>query len=290
MRGAEATVDAAYVSRLLSRALGERVEVQAPRGRALGATAVLATSRGRCFVKTGPAAAGQLASEAVSLAALERATRGALVVPKVLAVDDAALVLEHLEPGASPQHDERLGRGLALLHRASAERFGFEVDTYCGATRQPNAWRASWVELFREQRLLHLVGLLERRGRLGAHERALFDRLASTLDERLSGADEPPSLIHGDLWSGNALSTPGGPALVDPSSSYSHREAELGMMTLFGGFSRRTFDAYEEAFPLAAGHLERRAFYELYHVLNHAALFGGGYVAEALERARRLAR
>lgn len=282
-------VDASYVARALGDALGERVEVRAPAGDApLGPTQSLATSVGRCFVKTGPAAPGQLVSEAKSLVALAAAARGALVVPKVLAVDDAVLVLEHLEVGASPSHDERLGQGLALVHRATTPRFGFEVDTYCGATRQPNAWRARWIDFFREARLLHQVRLLEGLGRVGARERALFERLASTLEARLAGCDEPPSLIHGDLWSGNALSTPEGPALVDPSCSYSHREAELGMMTLFGGFSRRTFDAYEEAAPLAPGHRERRPLYELYHVLNHATLFGGAYVRDAVERARRL--
>ena len=89
----------------------------------------------------------------------------------------------------------------------------------------------------------------------------------------------PPALIHGDLWSGNALGSTRGPALVDPACAYADREAELGMMTLFGGFDRHCFAAYEEAFPLPAGWRERNGLYQLYHVLNHHALFGGHYGA-----------
>jgi fructosamine-3-kinase len=126
---------------------------------------------------------------------------------------------------------------------------------------------------------------LDEDGRLSASDRRLYERLLDLLSGLLP-KDAPPSLIHGDLWSGNVLFTSRGPALVDPSCAYADREMEFGMTTLFGGLSERAFSAYEEAWPLPAGWRERNPLYQIYHLLNHAVLFGGHYANEA----RRLAR
>lgn len=279
------------VAAALSRALGHPVEVGDARGVQGGCISRarrVDTTAGAFFVKTHDRAPRDLfAREADGLAALRAADSG-LVVPAVVAVEPGLLVLELLEPGPPPRDfDERLGRGLAALHGRSAPAFGFEVDTYCGATLQPNTWQDDWIDFYRARRLDHQLNLLRVQG-VSATDLRPFERLLDRLGDLLAGADEPPALIHGDLWSGNLMRDAGGaPALVDPAVYYAHREAELGMMVLFGGFSERVFAAYREARPLAAGWADRQPLYTLYHVLNHATLFGGGYVRQAQAIARR---
>lgn len=246
-----------------------------------------------CFVKWNDHdLPGQFAVEAAGLEAL-RASGTRLVVPGVVLARDAGpgrsfLVLELVPAGRpGPALDEALGRGLAELHRASDPRgFGFERDGYCGATPQPNGWLPTWADFYRQRRLLPQARLARSRG---LDDGGLLDRLAARLDG-LVGDPEPPALIHGDLWSGNQYADRDGrPVLVDPAAYYGHREAELGMMELFGGFSPRVYDAYHEAFPLGPGWRERVPLYSLYHVLNHWNLFGGGYGQQALRLARRYA-
>lgn len=236
---------------------------------------------------------GQFTAEATGLLALG-ASGTPLVVPAPLVWSDepgrSFLVLEHLPSGARcAGFDDLLGRGLALLHaRTSARGFGFEVDGACGATPQPNGWLARWVDFWRERRLGHQLRLARARG-LPAADVARGERLLDRLDDWIAD-DEPPALIHGDLWSGNLhVTTAGQPALIDPAAYFGHREAELAMMTLFGGFSRRVFQAYEEVRPLRPGWRERQDLYALYHVLNHFHLFGGGYGAQAAAILRRYA-
>lgn len=234
---------------------------------------------------------GQFEAEAAGLEAL-RASASGLVVPAPLAWSDEGpgrsfLALEYVPEGRrQADFDEALGRGLAALHRQSDPRgFGFTRDGYCGATPQPNAWRGTWLEFYGELRLEHQLRLAQARG-LGASALSDGARLVERLGE-LIGPPEPSALIHGDLWSGNLHTSPQGqPGLVDPAAYYGHREAELGMMVLFGGFggtSGRVFSAYDEAYPLAPGWRERLELYTLYHVLNHYVLFGGSYGAQAAQ-------
>lgn len=231
--------------------------------------------------------AGQFAAEAAGLQAL-RESGSPLVVPKTIAFGDdgpgrSFLILEHLPPGRRMNgFDEALGRGLAALHRTSSEQgFGFDLDGYCGATPQPNGWLEAWPAFYAEHRIGHQLALARDKG-LPADGVRAGERLCARFDELL-GDPEPPALIHGDLWSGNLHVAPDGrPGLIDPAAYYGHREAELGMMALFGGFGQRVYDAYEEAWPLQSGWRERLDLYSLYHVLNHYNLFGGGYGAQAL--------
>jgi fructosamine-3-kinase len=209
-----------------------------------------------------------------------------LRVPAVLAtgiVDAAAfLALEWIERGvADPACERRLGTGLAALHGTSATRFGWRRDNTIGRTPQANAWSADWVEFFRERRLRPQLMLATRNGfaRLLA---ARGERLLAALPALLAGHSARCSLLHGDLWGGNWLaSATGEPVLIDPAVYYGDREADLAMTHLFGGFGAAFYRAYEEAAPLPAGAALRAELYNLYHVLNHANLFGGGYASQA---------
>jgi fructosamine-3-kinase len=222
------------------------------------------SASGPLFVKIGTRSAqGAFAAEAEGLRELG-ATR-TLRVPEVLAtgiVDAAAfLALEWIERGASdPGCERRLGAGLAALHGAYAPRFGWRRDNTIGRTPQANAWSADWVEFFRERRLRPQLMLAKRNG---------FASLLAERGERLLAA--LPVLA----------STEGEPVLIDPAVYYGDRETDLAMTHLFGGFGATFYRAYNEAAPLPAGAALRAQLYNLYHVLNHVNLFGGGYAPQA---------
>jgi fructosamine-3-kinase len=283
--GAQAAVEAAL--RTATGDPGLRVHALRPLGGGtFGTTARVETSAGAFFAKWGDALPdGMFAAEADGLRALADAGTS-LAIPCVVAVGATLLVTELLEP--APLDQAALGRGLAELHRHTSDAFGFRADTYCGATLQPNAPLDSWPRFYGARRLSPLLDLIETRRGLPAVERRVYERVIERLPSLVADG-APPALVHGDLWSGNALGSTRGPALVDPACAYADRELELGMMTLFGGFDRHCFAAYEEAFPLPAGWRERNGLYQLYHVLNHHALFGGHYAAQALALARRYA-
>jgi fructosamine-3-kinase len=171
-----------------------------------------------------------------------------------------------------------LGRGLAALHANHAERFGWHRDNTIGSTPQPNAWSDSWLEFWRDRRLAQQLELAHRNG----HALARGDALLAGLHQLLDGHEPRPSLLHGDLWGGNAGFTDGGePVVYDPACYCGDREADLAMTELFGGFRPAFHAAYREAAPLAPGYPLRRDLYNLYHVLNHLNLFGGGYLRQA---------
>lgn len=243
----------------------------------------------RVFLKTNARAAPELfPAEAHGLEFLREA--GALRVPEVLAVssgragEPAYLVLELLDPGRPARgFDERLGRGLAALHRFGAPSFGLVRDNFIGSLPQRNRAHASWAEFYWRERLEPQLGRAVASGAATARLRSGLERLQSRL-EQLVGPSEAPARLHGDLWSGNLhTDAAGAPCLIDPASYGGHREMDLAMMRLFGGFGERVFDAYHEAFPLAPGHAERVALYQLYPLLVHVNLFGGGY-AQSVER------
>jgi fructosamine-3-kinase len=234
------------------------------------------------FVKSHPRApASMYAAEARGLAWLGEAS--ALRIPRVLAVeegDPSFLVLEYLASRrAEASFDETLGRGLARLHASGANGFGFESPNFIGSLPQSNLPHPTWAQFFRDERLVPQLERAARAGRASSSLRRDFDRLFDKLDE-LTGPPEPPARLHGDLWSGNLHVGPlGEPCLVDPAVYGGHREMDLAMMRLFGGFGERVFAAYGEAYPLAEGVAERVPLYQLYPLLVHVNLFGGGYVA-----------
>lgn len=244
------------------------------------------------FVKIGgSAAAPMLEAEAEGLEELEAAH--ALRVPKVLArgqIQAAAfLALEWLERGAADARSEtRLGTGLAAQHARVAAAFGWRRDNTIGSTPQANGQLVSWVEFYRERRLRPQLALAAARG-FGALLGASGERLLEAVPQLLEGHRPVPSLLHGDLWGGNWFATEHGePVIFDPAVYYGDREADLAMTRLFGGFGRAFYRAYEEAAPLPPGAELRTELYNLYHVLNHANLFGGGYAAQAREMIDRL--
>jgi fructosamine-3-kinase len=235
--------------------------------------------RRRVFVKAprDPRAQAMVEAEEHGLAFLRG--RSALRVPSVLARGTDFLVLEALDlcsVDRTRASAERFGRALADLHRSGAPSFGLDRDNFIGLTEQRNTPHARWADFYRDERILAVAS----RCRLDPDTRALVDTVAERM-EQLVGDAEPPSRLHGDLWSGNACADEHGtPCVFDPAVSGGSRELDLAMMRLFGGFSRRTFDAYEESFPLLPGHAERVALYQLYFLLVHVAIFGSGYVAQ----------
>ncbi len=228
----------------------------------------------RIFVKQNQSAdPAMFPAEARGLAWLAAAK--ALRVPEVIAVSSspAFLALEYLEPARHRRDfDEELGRGLAALHRFGAASFGLDHDNFIGRLPQINTPEADWPTFYRTRRLepmmRHLDAALARR----------FDALFARLPE-LVGPAEPPARLHGDLWGGNLhADEAGAPCLIDPAVYGGHREVDLAMMRLFGGFSPRVFDAYAEAYPLPEGHEARVPLYQLYPLLVHVGLFGAGYI------------
>ena len=231
------------------------------------------------FVKTNDHAPPEMfPAEARGLAWLAEAR--ALRVPEVLAAAPEFLALEYIEP-ASPRaaFDEELGRGLARLHRFSAPSFGLDHENFIGRLPQSNAPRPSWPEFYRSQRLEPQLRRAVDGGRASSAMQRGFERLFSKL-EALTGPAEPPARLHGDLWGGNLhLGEAGEPCIIDPACYGGHREVDLAMMRLFGGFGAAVFAAYAEAYPLLAGHAERVPLYQLYPLMVHVNLFGGGYGA-----------
>jgi fructosamine-3-kinase len=193
------------------------------------------------------------------------------------------LAVEWLEPGRSSERErEAMGRGLAKLHRSVGEAWGADQDGFIGRLPQSNAAEPDWASFWWRRRLLPQV---ERTGWVGG--KADWDLLIGKLPELLeAGERDQPSVLHGDLWSGNVVWSADGPALVDPASYYGHREVDLAMMELFGGFGERCLAAYEEVWPLESGSEARRAVYQLYYLLVHINLFGASYVPRTLETLR----
>lgn len=243
------------------------------------------TNRGPVFVKVAAAQAlDQFEAEVAGLEALRAAN--ALRVPKVLAVVEhdgqALLVLEWLElKPTTPASDRALGEGLARQHRVHKPLFGFKRHNHIGATPQVNFWSRNWIHFFREHRLEAQLQLAARRGVSDRFlERATL--LLAMLDHFFTTYSPMASLLHGDLWSGNyAADETGRPVVFDPAAYYGDRECDLAMTRLFGGFGREFYAAYEGVWPLDTGWRERTELYNLYHVLNHFNLFGGGYLAQA---------
>jgi fructosamine-3-kinase len=244
------------------------------------------------FVKVADAAKlAMLEAEAAGLGELAQAS--AVRVPAVRAIGATArhafLALEWLEFGASSTTSEsQLGELLAWQHRVSAPRFGWHRDNTIGSTPQPNAWSDDWVSFFREHRLAFQLGLARTNGHDGALLRRA-DELLELMGAFFASHRPVPSLLHGDLWGGNwAADSSGRPVLFDPAVYFGDREADLAMTRLFGGFGNAFYTAYHATWPLDQAAGTRRALYNLYHVLNHLNLFGGGYGEQARSMIDRL--
>ena len=283
----------------LAREIGARLGVTCAPGpeRAVSGGSIHRCYLWRCgagplFVKVADeSAASVFEAEAAGLAELAaaHAVRTPALRARGVAGGRAFLALEWIETRRSDHDSEhRPGERLAAQHRVTAEQFGWRMDNSIGRTPQVNGWLPDWVEFFRERRLRCQLHLASRRGFGKLLERP-GGRLLEKVGALLEGHRPQPSLLHGDLWGGNWFADVGGePVIFDPAVYYGDREADLAMTRLFGGFGQAFYAAYEAVAPLPAGQAVRRELYNLYHVLNHANLFGAGYASQARSMIERL--
>lgn len=215
----------------------------------------------------------------------ELADKSNFYIPEVIGTHEdhtsQYLVMEFIESGAkSSGFWENFGMRLAHMHKQTSEHFGWEEDNYIGSLHQSNKQHDNWAIFYTEERILPQVKLAFDSNKVDAAFVHSAERLCSQLNDLFP--EEPPALLHGDLWSGNFLvDSNGDPVLIDPSVYYGHREMDLGMMYLFGGFSDALFEVYHEEFPLEKNWKERIPLTQLYPLLVHVNLFGGGYVQNA---------
>jgi fructosamine-3-kinase len=222
----------------------------------------MARGSSKAFRKDGGGAA-MYAAEFEGLQALRAA---GVRAPEPYRCGDAFIEMEQLDLGGRPDWPA-MGRMLAQLHRKTNDRFGWGQNNWIGLSPQKNAWRENWGDFFSEFRL-----------------KPQLERAGLSLDffpgKLLQGHTPGPSLLHGDLWSGNVGFTPEGPVIFDPAVYYGDREADLAMTELFGGFPAEFYEAYKAEYPLEGGYSARKHLYNLYHLLNHLNLFGSGYRAQ----------
>lgn len=223
---------------------------------------------------------GMFAAEACALD--EIGEQACIRVPRPVAYGSCHrvdwLVMEHLELRANGRED-LLGEQLADLHRVTATQHGWNRDNYIGSTPQDNKRQQDWAGFWHDRRLKPQLEL----ARSAGHDNRLIDtgeKLLENLHHLLQGYRPAPSLLHGDLWSGNkAFTADGRPVIFDPASYYGDRETDIAMTGLFGGFGPDFYAAYQSAYPLDDGFELRRELYNLYHLLNHLNLFGSGYLS-----------
>ncbi|MBL6446311.1 fructosamine kinase family protein [Fulvivirga sp. 29W222] len=209
-----------------------------------------------------------------------------LQIPEVVEVYEGAhhscIVMEYIESGPRTKtYWTDLARGLACLHKTSANQYGLKHNNYIGSLQQYNNHEDHWIDFFINNRLQPQVKLAMDHGRLNRSDLKKVSRFEKVIAGILN--EEKPALVHGDLWSGNLMIGPlGNPVLIDPAVAYVHRETELAFTQLFGGFDREFYDAYQSIFPMESGYQERFDIYNVYPLLVHVNLFGGGYYQQAM--------
>jgi len=267
---------------LLTQGCGQVTSIRPVGGGCINNGARLEASSDKTFfLKTNRhTPADMFAREAEGLEAL--GVPGGPRVPRPYLHGPDFLLMEDLAPAPRrPDYWPEFGRRLAALHNHTQTHFGFAHDNYIGSTPQPNPWTEDGYIFFAEQRLIFQARLARQQGLLGVEELGRVERLCQRLPELIP--PQPASLIHGDLWSGNAMSDDAGrPAIIDPAAHYGWAEAELAMTTLFGIFPEAFYQAYQEVRPLERDFRERFPLYNLYHLLNHLNLFGSGYFGEVM--------
>jgi fructosamine-3-kinase len=233
------------------------------------------------FVKTN-AAAKVAMFEAEAIALQQMFATQTIRIPQPIcwgiAGSSAYIVMEWLEFGGQ-QNWDLLAQKLAAMHRITSDRgFGWQQQNTIGSTPQINTWTSNWVEFWTEHRLGYQLQLAKRRGfSCRVSDQQLFEIIPSLF----KNYQPLPAMVHGDLWGGNVSFTNGEPVIFDPALYFGDREVDLAMTELFGGFSAQFYQAYDLAFPLDAGYKQRKTLYNLYHILNHFNLFGGGYGRQA---------
>lgn len=238
------------------------------------------------FLKTDPYAPDMFSREAKGLKELGKVD--CVRTPKVILVDQEYLLLEFIEEGKKDKEFySRFGKQLARMHKRTKSKYGFKENNYIGATPQINIplvnEAENWCDFYYSKRLLHQYKLAEKNGLVGNELKNGFLLLEGRIEEILEGSEEKPTILHGDLWSGNYLcDSDTNPCLIDPAVYYGHREADLAMTKLFGGFSDDFYSSYRKEYPLPQGFDYRENIYHLYHILNHLNLFGNSYYGQAV--------
>ena len=249
------------------------------------------TDNGRSyFVKTNNASHAYM-FEAEAEALREMAASATVRVPEPVCHGEYGnqcyLVMEYLELGGSADMIE-FARQFAAMHRLTADRYGWHIDNTIGSTPQPNTQNDDWIEFWRQQRLGFQLQTAAQNGYGGELQR-LGERLLADMPALFVSHKVEASMLHGDLWGGNySALRDGTPVIFDPALYFGDREADLAMTTLFGGFGGRFYDAYDEAWPLDDGYDLRKTFYNIYHIINHLNLFGGGYHGQAISMIERV--
>jgi len=223
--------------------------------------------------------------EANGLRELRKAN--ALRVPEIILATEEILILEFL-PVSPPTNRrvffEQFGMQFAQLHRCNSDQFGFDENNFIGSTPQKNFPRmSSWKDFFITNRLEFQFKLAEQNRYIDKEIVSLYQKLEKHVEHLIQGDGESPALLHGDLWSGNYLCLVNDiPAVIDPAVYYGHREADLAMTMLFGGFSETFYESYHKEYPLNDGWQRRCELYKLYHLFNHLNLFGEGYYPQVV--------
>lgn len=246
---------------------------------------VLTTAQGKYFLKTNKHAAGDMfEKEFNGLTLLKHAD--CITVPEPILYGEAGglffIVMEYINKGF-PAADfwTSFANGLASLHKLTQPKFGLHENNYIGSLPQQNDYIDSWAEFYKMQRIMPLMQKVFDEHKCGREDMLLAERLCSKLDTLFP--EEAPALLHGDLWSGNfTVNQKGLPAIYDPAIYYGHREMDLGMTLLFGGFDQKLYLHYNEIFPLEKGWRQRVDLCQLYPLLVHVVLFGGHYWHSAM--------
>lgn len=267
---------------------GEKIKTtNSVAGGCIADSRILQTESGKqYFLKTHSGSPGMFLKEGNSLK--ELAKPQCIRVPKVFLADADFLLIEHIQQGYREDNFfKNFGVAFAQMHKYTAESFGFFEDNYIGSNPQYNIAqdneKTDWAEFYFQKRILPQYKMAERNGYATEELRKGVKLLEGKISQILSASEEPPTLLHGDLWNGNFLCDSNGNAvLIDPAVYYGHREADLAMTKMFGGFSYDFYTSYQETFPLSDGWEYREKIYLLYHYLNHLNLFGSSYYSTSL--------
>jgi fructosamine-3-kinase len=272
------------ISEQIADFLGEKINNYSPvGGGCIAQTGIIKTNKGNTYFLKQGFSNTMFTCEANGLHEIAKA--GCIKTPKVILAKNDFLLLEWIKQGSKTIDFFKLfGKQIAQMHQNTQKQFGFFEHNFIGATPQINTIEDNWTDFYFTHRLLFQYQLAEQKGYVTPELQTAFQKLEKIYPSILAGSEERPALLHGDLWGGNYMVDKNGePVLIDPAAYYGHREADLAMTHLFGGFSPDFYLAYQQTNPLKDGWEYREKIYLLYHVLNHMNLFGNSYYTQTMQ-------